>query len=738
MSSSAGLASYSSLFAAGLDPNRSAHYARPDTAAAPASMSRYKEFPMNIGQRRPSVDTDSFYSRRSSLPAWSPTTADMRLRRHPSSSNSQNISFTPSVLFRSDTTATRRTNLKSFLSLDANDQTLSINRVHNDQQSDFSRQTRAISVGSSAWLASLQSPFYASFANAPLSMTDTPFATDQTTSSTHSDAYAPTQPAPRHNSRMTAEPVSLDMVKASISDEPPRLEVRLDASSSRLSFDPSVQLAKTRGSVPSIAQSIPARPEYEPRVRSSVPSGSAMSSPPPVPQRAIHRNISIASASTFKSMTPSQRSAIKRSRRNEALARLEGNYYDPAPHVQANGSFMPFGSDEEEEEEEDDEEETENEATSPRRLPVSTPTSPPPAIKPPSPLRYRTPEPRKFVEVERPEGLHPIAEASSSMSPSTRAPKGAVTSSDQAPPIVVHQSMWPSLQGAEEDDDDGDHPFSTTPHQHQTPSRLATQQGPSPLSSKMNLSHHSAMNSTSSLSSFTPFSSVDKNRSRNPSIAGRAMSPSQGSIHSPQMRPYAESMHTVETQSVRSNDDASVESLSSEGGLASVLGTSDRKRRPQSPRTLDSRSRTRTTRPRQVQNLHIPVSASSLDDHAAAAGSVAANVPLSRNILNTTDASSSGWMSNATLSSISVAQAPSPQPTSPLPMNSKHSNEKGSGKRSRNKDVSPPSPPHAKAKGSKSKRGVVEYENWLDMSGDEKSGISKDGSTKKRRWLFGL
>ena len=158
MSSAPGLASYSSLFAAGLEPSR-AHYARPvESAAVAANIPRYKEFPMNVEQRRPSADTDSFYSKRSSLPAWSPTASDIRARRHPPSGTSQGISFTPSVLFRSDTTATKRTNLKSFLSMDANDPTFTTNRVHNDYQSDFSRQTRAISVGSSDWLASLQSP----------------------------------------------------------------------------------------------------------------------------------------------------------------------------------------------------------------------------------------------------------------------------------------------------------------------------------------------------------------------------------------------------------------------------------------------------------------------------------------------------------------------------------------------------------------------------------------------------
>ena len=558
--------------------------------------------------------------------------------------------------------------------------------------------------------------FYASFANAPLSTVDAPFATEQIASSSHSDPYAPTQPEPRHD-LMMEEPMSLDMVDTSIPDEPPRLEVRLDASSSRLSFDPSVLIAKTRKSV----QSIPPRPEHEPRVRSSLPSGSAISSLPPIPQRAIDRSMSIASASTFKSMSPSQRSAIKRSRRNEALARLEGNFYDPAPHVQANGSFMPFGSDEEEEEE------TENEATSPRRLLVPPSTSVPPAIKPPSPLRYRAQDSRRFLEVDKPQGLHPIAEAPSHTAQATMDAviAGPKHSPDQAPPIVVHQSIWPSLDG--EEDDEGRRFLSTVPQQRQAPTRLVTQ-GPSPLSSKTNLSQHSAMKSTSSLSSFTPF---DNTRPRNPSIAGRTTP--QGSIHSPQMRSYAGSMHTVETQSIRSNDDASVESLSSEGGLASVLASSDRKRRAQSPRTIDSRSRKQTTRPRQVQNLHAAVSASSLDDHAAAAGSVATNAPLSRNILNTTTGPS-GWGSNAALSSISTA--PSPPPTSPLPMSTKQSGV--SGKRPKNKDMSPLSSPPAQAKGSKSKRGAIEYETWLDMSGDERSVTTKDGSTKKRRWLFGL
>jgi hypothetical protein len=81
--------------------------------------------------------------------------------------------------------------------------------------------------------------------------------------------------------------------------------------------------------------------------------------------------------------------------------------------MKESSSFMPFESDDEEEENSED--------TDPRTRSLSK--SPPPIIKPPSPLRFRNQEPRRFVEIERSDSmLYPIAEAPFGLSSSDTEP----------------------------------------------------------------------------------------------------------------------------------------------------------------------------------------------------------------------------------------------------------------------------------------------------------------------------
>ncbi|KAG8824433.1 hypothetical protein FRC18_010530, partial [Serendipita sp. 400] len=593
MSSSAGLSSYSSLFTAGLDPTGRL----PASSRVPRdiyghqsqhSTSRIKDFPSNVNPRRPSADTESSNSRRSSLPAdsrYRSTGAYSHNGSAGSNASVTGIPFTPSTLLRSDTNATKRSHYKSFLSMDANDRYSTVpplpstnNARPNGPQQEIHAHTRAISVSSSTWAPSLQSPFYANFIGAGNLTMDS--VLESQTPSGPENASQPNQrrstsqslhdySAPQQPTRDTSSPHGSQFS----SDQPPRLDVSLDSWSSRLSFDPSATISKhtsTSTLTSATPATVPTRPQYEPRVRSSLPSTSSvsMSPPPDSGKRGIQRNMSIASASTFQSMSPSQRSVIRRTRRNEALARLEGNHYDPAPHVQANGSFMPFESDDE-----DEGEETEGEAggvTSPKRLHIVTQGSPP-AIKPPSPLRHRNKDQRKFLEMERSElgpghTLGTIVEAplsasavltpTAAVAPNANSSKltgvpatreyVATSKANQAPPMVAHhQSIWPSLdieEGEEEDDGDeesdsltheADVLFSKTPQQHPvwrtravTGAAVAKAEdlGPSPLSSRTNLtnasgsgtgprsqspSHSAAMKSQTSLGSFTPFSTVE-------------------------------------------------------------------------------------------------------------------------------------------------------------------------------------------------------------------------------------
>ena len=139
MSSTAGLSSYSSLFASGLHPSgrlQAAMAAKDVDAVYPfqRSYDDLKDVPSNVNARRPSADTESTQSRHSSLPTFAsdrrrgrnnsyyPPNQQQQQQHHPAGSPST-IAFTPSILLRSDTTTTKRSNLQSFLSMDANDYT---------------------------------------------------------------------------------------------------------------------------------------------------------------------------------------------------------------------------------------------------------------------------------------------------------------------------------------------------------------------------------------------------------------------------------------------------------------------------------------------------------------------------------------------------------------------------------------------------------------------------------------
>jgi hypothetical protein len=183
MSSSAGLSSYSSLFASGLHPSGrlQAVSTGKDVYAYPFQRTPYglKDIPTNVDSRRPSADTESTStaSRRSSLPTFA---SDRRMGKNNSfyAPKQQPASFaspsstpsTPSTLFRSDTTATKRSNLKSFLSMDANDPTQQPavpplpSNLHNHTSPPRASQNkrsrgRTFSANSSVWAPSmLQSP----------------------------------------------------------------------------------------------------------------------------------------------------------------------------------------------------------------------------------------------------------------------------------------------------------------------------------------------------------------------------------------------------------------------------------------------------------------------------------------------------------------------------------------------------------------------------------------------------
>lgn len=152
---------YSSLFSSGLDT----------AGRLPLAISRDfsgyytprahngfpKDFPTYVDAPRPSADTDSTNSRRSSLPTFSPGQSERRYGANGSYYATGPIRSTP-VLVRSDTNATKRSHLTSFLSMDANDNaqasppssSLRSNTVPGYGPPQASKLTRATSVSSSA------------------------------------------------------------------------------------------------------------------------------------------------------------------------------------------------------------------------------------------------------------------------------------------------------------------------------------------------------------------------------------------------------------------------------------------------------------------------------------------------------------------------------------------------------------------------------------------------------------
>lgn len=407
--------------------------------------------------------------------------------------------------------------------------------------------------------------------------------------------------------------------------------------------------------------------------------------------------MSVTSATTFASATPSQRSAIRRVRRNEALARLEGNHYDPEP---ASASFMPFESDEEEEEGSEADRSSSN-----HRDTILSPARSPPPIKPPSPLRYRSNEQRRFVEIDPPDNLFELALSTIAEAPPT--PQPARTSSEsRAPSIQIHQSLWPAFDRGE--DEENMFPFAASSnhghHQQKqqpthTPSR--TPLGVSPFSSRSNLTIHTSHNhSSTSLSSFTPFSSTDYNRIQRPGSIHKGPSSGDGSKpHSHSNSPYGStpagsgpaSIMTSRSVSLRSNghnepsDEYEGDSVDDHGH---ALHLSARRERDRSA-TVSALSRL----PHYLKTSDMPQQTQP-------------RAP-SRN---------DAWLRES-LSSMSPVPGPA--------KSSKVAVASSTSLKSKDKD--------SKSKEGKSKEGKIRYETYLDMSGDENSS----GAAKKRRWLFG-
>jgi hypothetical protein len=466
-------------------------------------------------------------------------------------------------------------------------------------------------------------------------------------------------------------------------EQAPRIDFLLEPLPTASSFLTSVQDLDSHAEYASgisATQTIPERPIYEPRVRSSLPDVSTLVSPPATVPRHLHRNISIASASTFKSLTPSQRSAIKRARRGEALARLEGNHYDPQPHIQAKGSFMPFESDEEEDE---NEEEQRQESPAPVNKAISESVSQrsPPPIKPPSPLRYRSPEQQRFIG-DKPE-LRPLSPLGTidetpfgPITPPRRSRNWSqVTNQVQQQPEVARSTAWPPplIQENEEEVDDTDPLFPTTPQPkvHALPRGAL---GPSPLSSRTNLTMHSTSHSNSSLASFTPISTSDISRARNAPAMNKAGTLAPNHLQALEgSKPGSSgpaSIYSTRSASIRSNDDASIESFDS-----AEYGPSSRQQQRELARRNDSKSPPSTSRSKQAAPM---------------------NATPPRN----------EWL------------------PPPLPV---VESTKQSSSNSRS------------AKDSKRTKDKFEYETWLDLSGDEKKSkhsANRDGS-KKRLWPFG-
>ena len=705
MSSSAGFSSYSSLFASGL--HTSGHH---DLDVYPYHPFDHglQDFPANVDARRPSA-ADTVSSRRSSLPTT--FASDRRIGQNnsyypPRALQESGIAFTPSILLRSDTNTTKRSkNYKSFLSMDANDPTTFPpalpSNLHNTSPSSPPNKrpnhARAVSVSSSMWAPSmLQAPSVQFILPPPVFFNS--FLFSNYASHIDNDRHSIAGGIPSTtNAPSVRRSISVPSHKST--DTPPRLEIRLDPTSSRISFDPSAQhdvarrlAAASFTSGVSSAQSIPTRPEYEPRVRSSLPPSSTASIVPPLPPRSIQRNMSITSTTTFASATPSQRSAIRRVRRNEALARLEGNHYDPEP---ASASFMPFESDEEEEESEVDRSSGSN-----RRDTVLSPSkSPPPPIGPPSPLRYRNAEQRRFIEIDPPESLFELALSTIAEAPPPRTP-----SDNRAPSNQVHRSLWPAFE--REEDDENTSPYLPSPHHNQqkhTHTQPSRTPAISPFSSRSNLTIHTSNNhSSTSLASFTPFSSTDYNRVTRPNSVHKASSggskshlgSSQNShSNSPYATTPAASIMTGHSISFRSNGpDEMSDEYEGEG------------------ESVDSHSQARHVLNRRDRDRSATISAGTSRPHYLTTSSLVQRqsqvYPAASAVPQQQQPSGDAWLRESLL-----AMAPAPGPA-------------------KSAKASAPSSTKSKEKDRKGKEDKIRYETYLDMSGDEKAA-------KKRRWLFG-
>jgi hypothetical protein len=337
---------------------------------------------------------------------------------------------------------------------------------------------------------------------------------------------------------------------------------------------------------------------------------------------------------------------------------------------------MPFESDEEEEEE--------SEVDPSSRRHVSSSQAPPPRIKPPSPLRHRNIEQHRFVEIEATESLFELALTSIAEVPVplTPRPDTRVSLDGEGPLISVHQSMWASF---EDEDEENITPSVSSHHHHMVPITLLAA---SPVSSDTKLSIHSANKSSTSLASFTPFSSTDFNRARTGSIHLNTHDTGSGSQHttSARLKPNSGrgSIVTRDSLSIRSKDATSDESLIR--GIGPIVRSMD-------PLAV---SRRRHDRSRDRSG-----SASRATPHYLKAAELTP-VALS-------DTRRSSWMHG-----LSSAVTPTTPKTSKP---SKHGE-----KRAKSKDV-------------KAKEGMIRYETYLDMSGDEK--YEGDGALKKRRWPFG-
>ncbi|CAG8755454.1 3996_t:CDS:1, partial [Acaulospora colombiana] len=227
----------------------------------------------------------------------------------------------------------------------------------------------------------------------------------------------------------------------------------------------------------------------------------------------------------------------------------------------------------------------------------------PPPIKPPSPLRYRSPEQRRFLE-DKPElkpisPLEPIDETP--FGPSPRRSRNWSQVTNQAPAVARSTAMPTLNQEDDEDVDDTDPFFPTTP-QPKVHALPRAGLGPSPLSSRTNLTIHSTSHSNSSLASFTPISTSEISRARNAPVMNKAGTLTPNHLQSPEGLKQSSgpaSIYSTRSASIRSNDDASVESFDS-----AEYGPSPRQR--ELVRRNDSKSPPSASRSKQIPAMNAP------------------------------------------------------------------------------------------------------------------------------------